>query len=318
MRSVSRKCAGLTEVLDLNDIVAVNDVSAMLRGWKLSLLARNRSPKTVQSYLETAELFREFLVRVGMRTEANKLNREHVESFMADQLERWRPKTAQVRYGNLRQFFNWLLEEGEISRHPMERMKPPTVPETPVPVVSDDDLKKLLGACGGRTFRDRRDEALLRVMIECGLRLEEVTKLKVEDVDRDQGVVVVMGKGRRSRTVPFGNKTAQSLERYLRQRQQHRLASSDGLWLGSKGPLKSNGVTQILRRRCNAAGLAHLHPHQLRHTAAHTWLTMGGNEGDAMRLFGWKSRQMLNRYGASAADDRARDAFRRIAPGDRL
>ena len=79
----------------------------------------------------------------------------------------------------------------------MERMKPPSVPETPVPVVSDADLKKLLVACNGRTFRDRRDEALLRVMIECGFRLEEVAKLTIHDVDREQGVIVVMGKGRR-------------------------------------------------------------------------------------------------------------------------
>ena len=70
-----------------------------------------------------------------------------METFIADQLERWRPKTAQIRYGALMQFFKWCVEEGEISATPMRNMKPPSLPEVPVPVVSDDDLKVLLKTC---------------------------------------------------------------------------------------------------------------------------------------------------------------------------
>jgi integrase/recombinase XerC len=144
--------------------------------------------------------------------------------------------------------------------------------------------------------------------------------LTVHDIDLDQDIAVVLGKGRRTRACPFGVKTAQALDRYLRVRATQKSSKATGLWLNEKGrgAMLSNGVAQMLKRRGREAGIEGLHPHQLRHSAVHEWLAEGGSESDAMRLFGWKSREMLSRYAASTADQRAREAHRRLGLGDKI
>lgn len=295
------------------------------RDFERDLKLANRSPRTIQSYEEAVLQLLDFHTE-GDENEPDlaDLTKTEIGDYLLHVKEQHSPSTAGNRFRSLRRLYNWMTKEEIIDKSPMASISEPKGEDKPIPIPAIDDVRALLDTCKGKDHDSLRDEAIIRLFCEAGApRVAEMAGTLVERIDFTQDVVVILGKGRKWRSVPFGAKTGKALTRYLRARAKHPLATGKNppaeMWLGARGkPLTPSGIYQMIERRCDLAGVSRIHPHQLRHFAADAWFAAGGSDQDGMRLFGWSSLDMPRRYGRANADQRAIEAHRRMALGDQL
>jgi site-specific recombinase XerD len=302
-------------------------VDDLIESWARSLRARNRSQGTIASYRADT---RHLLDHLGGDVAVEDVSRRQIEDFLAAGLDRGlSPATVARRFRSLQQLYRWLHVEGEIDTNPMAGLEPPSVPVQPPDVLTDAEIKALIAACrervgtgdNGRSgqFEARRDTAMVLLLITTGVRASELIGLTVDDIHFNVETFTVLGKGGRERNVTLLPQPAEALDRYIRARRKHPAAkSTNRLWLGEKGPLTDSGLRQLLERRCKAAGIRKANPHLFRHTFAHLAKKRGMADESLMAIAGWNTSQMLQRYGASATAERARDSHRLLFGDDRL
>lgn len=277
-------------------------ITQLAESFARSQKAEARSPHTIH-------LYRQCILRLAryLNDDTNRLTRRELTDFLAYRTETVAPATVWTDWKCQRVFIRWLVEEDELPSDPMAKMKPPRQPIVPVPVLTEAQIAALLAACNGPRRRDKRDLAIIRLALDTGARRGELAALRASDVDLDEGIVRVTGKGK-TRIVPIGSKTTSALDRHMRTQ------TNDPLF-----GLTPSGIAQAFTERAKAAGL-NAHLHMTRHTFAHRWMAAAGSETDLLTLGGWSpgSRSMLDRYGASARTERAIAAHRRLSIGDAL
>jgi integrase/recombinase XerD len=294
------------------------ELDDLLASWELALRAERKAPQTIRTYGDGVRAFISWCIASHRPATITRDNlRGFVDQILAGGAS---PATAASRHLAVRRFSAWLLAEGETDADPVAGLKAPKIDQPVVQPLTDLELRAMLKAVKGAELMDKRDEAILRLMFTTGARAGEVVAMRTDDLrlrDDPPTVTIRRGKGGRGRVVPLAPEVAAAIDRYLRARRHHRLAETPELWLGDRGKTFSyDGLHKTLKGRAEAAGVVGFHPHRLRHTAAHRWLSKGGSEGGLMAVAGWTRPDMLLRYTRAQAQARAAEEAQRLNLGE--
>lgn len=303
------------------NVFTAEQAAALIPTWQLALRAEDKTPGTINVYTHGV---RTYLSWCTARDVA-PMSRVCLNTWIAEMLDAGAAAgTARTRQLGVRRFTAWLIAVGSLRADPFVGIKGPKQHHPLVIPLTDEELRALLATCTAPTHRPdeplhhRRDESIIRLMLETGIRTGELIALGTDDVDLVAGLVTIRrGKGGRGRVIPIGPAVTRVIGSYLALRQDHRLADSTDLWLGERGTsFGYAGLGRALRRRALLAGITGFHPHKLRHTAAHRWLAHGGSESGLMAIAGWTRTDMLIRYTRAHAAQRAAVEARRLNLGD--
>lgn len=319
-RITSRRSYGLGRVplmpdLAPRDIKPTASWADAWEGYALELEILGRSKSTISSRKSNVLAMARYFSSQGVEPE--DVTRLALAKYLAMQVKGRAGCGPQSLHKDLAQFWRWLAADLEID-NPFAKVARPKGKSRPVEVVSYDDFTRLLAACasekGGRQgeAETARNQCLMWMAVESGLRRFELAALQLGDLDRTARTILVRhGKGDKARIACYGIGTATALRRWLKYRGREPGALFT-TFLG--GTITPSGVSQLFSKASKAAGTK-IKPHMMRHTWADACLGAGMRERDLMKLAGWSSNQMLSVYGAVRAEQRALEAGKAIQVG---
>jgi integrase/recombinase XerD len=283
---------------------------------------RGRSPNTIASYRRDLRRYAAWLAERG-RTVLDAQEADVVAHIGALREEGLAPASIARAAVSVRSLHRFLLEEGRRPDDPSAQAEQPRVPKGLPKALTEDEVERLLAAPTGDDPVTLRDRAVLEVLYGTGARVSELTGLSLGDLNLDESLLRVLGKGRKERIVPVGAPAIRALVAWLGEGGRPHLAperwlrrgDAEAVFLGSRGGrLGRQGVWSILQRYGRAVGLAdQLSPHVLRHSCATHMLDHGADIRAVQELLGHASISTTQVY-TLVSTERLWDAYRSAHP----
>ncbi len=277
-----------------------------------ALLRKDASPRTVEAYRLDLEQFIEYLTPPESDAPALKdIDRLGVREWMSDRFACGASKSTVARkLAAVRSFFQFLVKEGSLTANPARLVATPKLPKNLPPVPTAEEMNLLVDSVepgaetqGRNADKVVRDRAILELLYGCGLRLAELEGLNLEDIDWRERWIRVRGKGRKEREVPFGEKAAAALERYLEVRKKALPPDHEEpalllhRWGGKLRRLSARSIERIVKRYAMAlSGDSSMHPHTLRHAFATHLLGEGADLRAIQELLGHANLSTTQKY----------------------
>jgi len=273
----------------------------VFEAYSLFLLADGKAKGTINCYEVPMRCFGRWCEAHG--TSALRASPTHVQAWIATRFQEWKPATAYRAISALRSFYRWLKATGRRRDDPTLGLKLRTVRHPPHRPYSATEFGALLVACDNDPPRAVRDRAILRLFAGAGIRVGELVAMNLSDVDWDQGIIRIHGKGAKERDVAPGPTAMAALREYVN-RQGGRVFD---IGIGA--------VEAMIHRREDEAGLGRIHPHGFRHTFAIHFIEQS-RDLDALRVtLGHETLAQAAEYAAYTAKERALDQQRRMDLG---
>ena len=268
----------------------------MLDYYRSSLMAANRSPKTISWYLEILTRFFAFLKSNSSAGQIEQLGKDELKAYVLHLQEsvKWAnspnikkaagklsPYSVQGHVRAVKAFWSWLAAEGYIQDNPLAKFPLPKVPQNLVKVLTQDQIKTLLAQIDRTTPMGAKYFSILLLLLDTGVRISELISIQMNKLNLQDGYVEVLGKGQKQRVVPFSKGIRKQILHYL-SHCRGQICPSDSPYLfptPDGGPISPNSIQQYLRRLAKLAGLSGVRcsPHIFRHTFATQALANGAN-----------------------------------------
>lgn len=253
-------------------------------------LEKRLSENTVESYMRDLRQFAHFILR-QWDVAPRKVETSMIERYMVWLFEHGHEKTTQARcLSGIRSFFNFLLLEDRIETSPAEYVVSPKFGRPLPDVLTTAEIDRIIAAVDTSTTKGLRDSAMLEVLYSCGLRVSELTSLRMTDLFFGEGYLRVVGKGDKQRLVPVSSMARDKIQVYLEQRRPAR-PKEDTVFLNNRGTkLTRVMVFTIIRQAAARAGIdKHISPHTFRHSFATHLLEGGASIRQVQEMLGHES-----------------------------